>query len=940
MAELETRRTMASSSDGRRVSLPMPGFARFYRAINRRDPFPWQQRLAENIAQSDQWPIEIGVPTGLGKTACLEIAIWWLASQAHLPPVERTAPTRIWWVVNRRLLVDSTAEHAISIAKVLKEPAKADLAHDDHATIVAVAGRLRSLAADSDAIPLDVIRLRGGVASRTPKDPSQPTVILSTLPMYGSRLLFRGYGSSQRKRAVDAAMAGTDSLVLLDEAHLAQHLIALVQALGECYPNSTSILNPVRTRPCVVALTATGRASEEARFTLGTADQEHPIVSARLRAVKRLELRMATGDLGKAIAESAHELITSMEEPATVLIFVNTPKTARDVYNRIEKKLRKSSAEVLLLTGRTREREADRLRKRILDPVQGMAATRHVESQRSNHLVVVATQTLEVGADIDAEYLVTEACGARALIQRLGRLNRLGRFNHARAIYVHTPPKKRRSKRNKEDSEYWPVYGNEPADVLRALERAASSSNERAINMSPAQITGVLGAPTDSLGRAPEILPGILWEWVKTTEPPEGEAPVEPYFSGIAGERYNVSLLWRIHVPKAGERLWPRPTDHEAVDVPIREARNVFETKEVMLHRLEPDRITVEAITAGDLRSGDQIILPSDCGLLDQFGWNPNHAGSVTDVSLRRHGLPLDAEAIKRLCGLTLTGEIKDALNENHEDVDLQEQADAIARILKAVQSATPLSDWESGEWESFCASLKPLVVSPRKEVPRLRVRNPDTAMLNSEFDETSVTLDGAAVDLRKHGLAVAAKARAIADRIGMPAQLADVIEKAGEFHDIGKVDRRFQRWLDPQEQHSVPLAKSGESRYRWEELRAAAGWPRGGRHETLSARLVCAWLEKSSVWSDPTHRDLLIHLVVSHHGKGRPFTKPVNDPTADSVSATIEGIRITVPASLEVADWDQPSRFQKLNDCFGPWGLALLEAIVIRSDHSISKGT
>ena len=59
---------------------------------------------------------------------------------------------------------------------------------------------------------------------------------------------------------------------------------------------------------------------------------------------------------------------------------------------------------------------------------------------------MVATQTLEVGADLDAEYLVTEACGVRALTQRLGRLNRLGDHPQARAVYVHVPSLKRRGK--------------------------------------------------------------------------------------------------------------------------------------------------------------------------------------------------------------------------------------------------------------------------------------------------------------------------------------------------------------------------------------------------------------------------------------------------------------------------------------------------------------
>ena len=61
----------------------------------------------------------------------------------------------------------------------------------------------------ANSSPLEVIRLRGGVASRTTTDPSQPAVLLCTLPMYGSRLLFRGYGSNQRLRVVDAAMEPT-----------------------------------------------------------------------------------------------------------------------------------------------------------------------------------------------------------------------------------------------------------------------------------------------------------------------------------------------------------------------------------------------------------------------------------------------------------------------------------------------------------------------------------------------------------------------------------------------------------------------------------------------------------------------------------------------------------------------------------------------------------
>ena len=169
---------------------------------------PWQARLAAQIADTEEWPVEVGVPTGLGKTACLDIAVWWLASQADRAPARRTAPTRIWWVVNRRLLVDSTSEHAEAIGKALRDASTQELVGRSAEVVAAVADRLRALSADPTADPLEVIRLRGGITSRRPMDPSRPAVMLSTLPMYGSRLLFRGYGTTRSMRPIDAAVAG------------------------------------------------------------------------------------------------------------------------------------------------------------------------------------------------------------------------------------------------------------------------------------------------------------------------------------------------------------------------------------------------------------------------------------------------------------------------------------------------------------------------------------------------------------------------------------------------------------------------------------------------------------------------------------------------------------------------------------------------------------
>ena len=914
---------------------PMPTFAEFYRALNGRDPFPWQRRLAEQVAAAEQWPSEVGVPTGLGKTACLDIAMWWLASQAGREPEKRTAPTRIWWVVNRRLLVDSTAEHALAMAHALRYPYPAGCTGQAAQAMARVAWRLRSLSGDPAAPPIEVIRLRGGIATCTPTDPSRPAIFLCTLPMYGSRLLFRGYGSRQRLRVVDAAMAGTDCLVLLDEAHLAPHLRALLPALADCTPGAVATLGETRSRPSMAALTATGDAEIGRRFDLGDEDRAHPVVRQRLDAAKPLELRVESGDNARRLADATVDLLREAPAPAACVVFANTPKTARETFGRLRKLLPEARAEVLLLTGLTREREAERVRARILDRDHGMAAAR-AAAGRQRHLVVVATQTLEVGADIDAEYLVTEACGVRALTQRLGRLNRLGRYPHARAVYVHLPPPKPKRGRKAADPDTWPVYGTEPMRVLERLQEARAA--DTTVSLSPRRVAEVLGPPQDLPRRAPEVLPGILWEWTKTTTTPEGEAPVEPYFSGIAGPQYSVSLIWRVHVPECGKRLWPRAVDREAVDVPLDEVRAVLGDDE--LRRLAFDGVTVETTSGSDLRPGDQVVLPTDRGLLDAFGWNPDAAGPVVDVSLGAHGLPLDARAIERLCGVAVGGLIETArgIANDGEDIAPAARTKAAEEILNKIQAAASPPGWDPEDWVDYTRALSTQVVEPRREVPRLRVRMATADPLISDFDETSLGAD--AVELERHGEAVAARARAVARRIGLPTALTDVAEHAARLHDIGKADRRFQRWLDPYAERGVFMAKSDAPRHRWEKMRVAAGWPQGGRHEDLSARLVRAWLEHNPDWGEPALRDLLLHLVISHHGKGRPLVPPVADGTLETVSAEVAGASVEAPANLGIVDWDQPARFRRLNERFGPWGLALLEAILIRSDHAVSAGT
>ena len=963
--------TAPSLSSGDTSVVSMPSFASFYRAINRREAFPWQLRLAQQIADTEMWPAEVGVPTGLGKTACLDIAVWWLASQACRTPSRRATPTRIWWVVNRRILVDSTADHAKNIRDKLRASVGAKTGTEEEQILAAVARRLCMLAAYDDAPPLEVIQLRGGVRTRTPIDPAQPAIVLSTLPMYGSRLLFRGYGSSRKMRPIDAAMAGTDSLVLLDEAHLAPHLLSLCDALEECAPREKEVLRRVRCRPRIVSLTATGRAEAESRFDLDDRDYAHPIVRQRLDAPKPIRLvDCEARQMAKTLANAMKGLLADASRPATGVVFANTPKTARKAFKELEKQM-SGSAEVVLLTGRIREREAKRIRCRILDPEHGMAAGRDIDHRRERHLVAVATQTLEVGADIDAEYLVTENCGVRALTQRLGRVNRLGRHPHAAGVYVHAPPASRRTSE-------WPVYREEPKDVKDRLEQAKHQNSGGIVDLGARHIQDVLGDPCDDPGRAPEIMFGLLWEWIKTTTPPSGVAPVEPYFSGVAGVDRRVSLIWRVHIPDPATedaratdsdsscRLWPRARNAESVSVPIAEFREALDPDDT-IHRLHSDRETLEAVGVDQLRPGDTIVLPANNGLLDKYGWNPSSHAPVMDMSLLGNGLPLDREAIIRLCQLdrdskhrslkaSISEDIRTVLGASQSDDESdsmdQERAKELAgdRILASIRQVDVPSGWNTDEWKDFVDSLVAKVVEPANEVARFRAGSDKGKVADGEerksdeFDELSMVRQSSAISdrtLDRHCADVGMRACAIAERLGLPTDLRQVIERAGLLHDLGKRDERFQQWMDPDRKHKgIMLAKSNIPANRWERARANANWPRGARHETLSKRLVEEWLEHGGKTPDGILGDLLLHLIVSHHGEGRPLVRSVVDGTHGEVSADIDGHTVHASSELSLIDWEQPARFRRLNDEFGPWGLALLEAILRRADHAVTRGS
>lgn len=903
-----------------------PAFAEFYQAVNGRVPLPWQDRLARQVAATG-WPNQIGIPTGLGKSGCLDIALWALATQAALAPRERTAPTRIWYVVNRRLLVDQAFDHGEALRQMLAT-GKDTNGHESK-VIRHVADRLSSLTPLGPLEgPLQVTRLRGGIElGPRPLEPSQPAIIFATVAMFASRWLFRGYASSRLMRPVDAALAGIDSLVLLDEAHLSRPLVDLADKLAECdIGDPSQVIATARSRPVIIALTATGEPTGD-RFDLDAVDLEHATVCRRVNAAKPMKLLEAPErSLAQRLSASALDLLDCRHHGSSCALFVNSPRLARETFAKLQRLTlrRKRSCDVLIATGRMREREAASVRERLLAD-EGAPSGRDRSRPRERDLIVIATQTLEVGADLDFDVLVTESCGTRALIQRLGRLNRLGDTHDAAGAIVHTSDRKE-----------WPVYGEEPRAVWKRL-RAAQQDGS--IDLSPLQAPAILGPPEDEPPRVGELLHAHLWEWAKTSLPPTGEAPVELFFSGFDEQLTQVSVCWRAHMPADGVRLFPGVQESEAVEIPLWELREALGARKIAeVRRLADDRASLETVSLDALRPGNEIVLSTAVGLYDSNGWNPAANDEVLDMSLLRSGVLLLSESL--LASLAPGADVRTPLSllldPGEDGLAPGEECD-LARELIAGLRAGPHHPWlTDGEWLRFLNGMTEAVQRPVDDLPFLQHQTAERARVEvraEAFEEMS--FDVTSLSLAEHLGAVGDTAGRIAAALGINPGLQESIQTAARLHDIGKADPRFQRWLDP---HPTMLrAKSHTPRHLIERERNAAGWPQGGRHELIGLRILAQYVasrDDQLQW-DP---DLVLHLVAAHHGHARPLLPPVEDPAPPRLAVDLEGAVVEACEGLAWVDWNQPRRFRTLCERYGYWGLALMEAIVRQSDQVVSS--
>ncbi|WP_371307606.1 helicase-related protein [Gordonia sp. (in: high G+C Gram-positive bacteria)] len=866
------------------------------------------------------------MPTGLGKTSCIHIAVYELARQLHTK-CPRTAPLRIYHVIDRNSVVLQSADEVTVLAKALNDRADDVLKPVAAALATALPPLHPSEKPGHQAVKhhAAVARARydGTLRVGDPQRTFGCMITSMTAHQFMSRILFRGFGVGAKNRSIDAGLTGVDSLVLFDEPHLSEPSLSALADITRLQGPTTQIGLPGLQ---VVTLGATRRPSRKDErapdpssvfaYEPGAGAGRASAAEHRFSARRDITLSMVTGKGESAFTKQIvnHVRDYCADEPsASIGVIVNTVAMAQNVAGR----LRELGLPVDLITSRVRpiDREA-RLPEHAGNPAR----------------VTVATQCIEVGVDLSFDHLITEACPMPSFIQRVGRLNRFGSPDSPGTGFLVTGQTNKKAVVRDGTAA---VYG--PDSVVETVRYLGEVAQDGVIDAS-------LRAQqewSENAGFWPEderhaTLTDATVDYLTITSPPvKPDVLVDAFILGPdARPNTDVRVAWRA-ILGTDELADCRPLNGEFVSVPIGALRPILEGSRRSAVGLSdaggsvpeeqapqsgpiPDyyvRVDGSWLQHGSLAPGRDVVIDADAGGYTPDGWNPSSRSPVDDLSAV--GALGEVAPPRTLAFPLIEATLLPVVERGWISTDF------VASLLSRIEDTEEFDPTER-------AALKALI---NDELDRFDTDGPKRARISDVVLEqsgqllaqiaaaTNKTIDGRSQLLDDHLAQVGEWAREDATAIGLPKPLVDDIATAGRFHDIGKAAAVWQRIANRGRVPDQPTAKYSYRvpAGRWISVARSLGFPLGWRHESLSYLLGVLY----------GLSPLACHLIGSHHGWFRPFVRPVDGPGDLLTDAEKQS---------QLLGADYSDTFAALNSEFGPWGLAYLEAVLRLSDWRASE--
>jgi CRISPR-associated endonuclease/helicase Cas3 len=796
------------------------------------------------------------------------------------------------YVVNRRTVVDQSTDEARKLRDRLKD-------------VPGLVERLQALCANATNTPLAISTLRGQFADNREwsADPARPAVIAGTVDMIGSRLLFSGYGCGFKSRPLQAGFLGQDALLVHDEAHLEPAFQELITAIErEQRTGRTRDIRPLR----VMELTATSRADGPTPFMLTDADLTNETVKRRLFARKGIVFH-GVADEKQTPDAVAGLALGYKDSKQAILVFLSS----LDAVHRVEKRLRKAKQAVQLLTGTLRGYERDALPK---DPIFARFLP---ESNRGEKVTVqdgtvylICTSAGEVGVNVSGDHLGCDLNSFESMAQRFGRVNR---FGEAHIDIVH--PKAFDTK-------------DKPRDAARestlALLRRLPQRDDKRHDASPHALDllppAERQAAFSTLPWIPPTSPILFDAWALTTvrEALPGRPPIAEYLHGVSeGEPPETHVAWREEVEllqhaglsekELGDLLDDYPLKpHELVRD---QTRRVFEELEVIAARGTSKPEGAPRLFAWVIHPNGELRVLSLPALVEKDRQKKplvNLAGCTVVLPPAAGGLQ---------AGL-LRGAAERSEAAEHDVADRWEDDRGPLRRRETISAKAEFSiptGWRrvaevplkspTEEEEAEVEGNEPAGQMTRVFLVRLRAADDD----GSRVAQGRVPLD-------THHSDAARIAEGLANRL-LPKELQRVPALAARFHDLGKRRDVWQRSIGNTDTHK-PLAKSGRG--------GALHRLNDYRHEFGS--LIDIQEEAEFKQLSPEEQDLVMHLIATHHGRGRPHFP------AEEAFDLARGVHDAARIAREA-----PRRFGRLQRKYGRWGLAWLESLLRAADNEAS---
>ncbi|HYE76028.1 MAG TPA: type I-U CRISPR-associated helicase/endonuclease Cas3, partial [Blastocatellia bacterium] len=678
-------------------------------------------------------------------------------------------------------------------------------------------------------------------------------------------------------------------------------------------------------------------------------------VPSEAEPAKSIVIFVQTVDLVNLIAE---KLADELEQKAL---------EGREVEKKEKAEMRqKIDDRILKMTGEMRGDERDRIVKS--EKFKAFLPDRDRTISRQP-CYLIATSCAEVGVNLDADHGLCDLSTLDSMIQRIGRINRFGKTNSQIIVVVDETilnetgkalSKLEEQKKQLDSDKAKKAFRKAKLDfdkevatqrfardkvfyTWRALNLKEGESGR--INASPLALRGLLSSNQKALPDNPIRPPfdeARIDDWAMTSlKQKEYPRPLVQYWlrGVIDDERATTTFVWRTDLDhfENDEKLTKDELAEMATTIPIQpqERANLATCRgEVLLKALAgkfPDKLIVITDPSGESKAYSLQQLKDEKKLFELLAFSTVilscEVGGLDDDGNPIDKLPKEPEAVSDVVGnewsrYLITRHSSDSFSIkpfNQPDTETSEPKKSWQAAVRSIKNKGFCKNTEAIQ-KAFAADSSDKSKDENKSefekaksyIAYFLDRSQKDDFTNEDADD-SASLNLPPLSIKEHDEDVEKYARFLAEKIGLPSDVIDLLAAAGVRHDLGKAREWWQKAIG--NFSSELYAKSNNNSFDH-------GFNQGYRHEFGS---LIDSLEDKSLTAHPD-RDLILHLIAAHHGYARPyFPERAFDRNQPK------------PLNQHIAH-ETVLRFNRLQHQYGWWQLAYLEAVLKAADALASR--